>query len=100
MDEKPYETPKVVSSVPEELAESVRSSRNAVAHLVGVVFLQWLCHLLIAIAMFHWMDNVTWGAATAKALDTACYGLACVGFTGVLTFAAGLGGITALKLSK
>jgi len=78
---------------------SLTSLRLAVAFLVSVVLLQWICHFLTAVAMFSYMDAVKVGP-TAKTLDSVFYGFCCVGLTALVSLIAGYVGMRSLKSNK
>jgi hypothetical protein len=97
MDENPYEAPKVAGGGSErDLTSKLTSLRLVLAFLVSVVAFQWVCHFLTATAMFSYMEAARVGP-TAKTLDSAFYGFCCVGFTAILSLAAGIVGMRALK---
>ena len=97
MNENRYDSPKVAAGGwSRGLTSKLASLRLAVAFLVAVVIFQWICHFLTAVAMFSYMNAARIGS-TAKTLDSVFYGFCCVGFTAVVSLAAGLAGIRALK---
>jgi len=100
MDENPYEPPRVVSSFNDrDVRKTLSALRTVVAVLVIALIVQWLCHLMTALAMFGWMNMVK-GAPTAKTLDSVFYGFACVGLTAVLALVVGYLGARSLTASR
>ena len=96
MDENPYEAPRVVASFDHrDVRKRLDRLRTVVGVLVIALGVQWVCHLLTALAMFNWMGRVQ-GAPTSKVLDSTFLGFACIGFTAILALTAGIFGARSL----
>src|SRR5437016_4400839 len=93
MPQNPYEPPAVAAQyVPRESSSTVKSLRMVIAILVAAQIIQWIFHLLTAIAMVAWMKKAE-GGPTAQILDQVFYGFICVGITAMISIGTAVLGI-------